>query len=68
MTRREARRLVLLIVWDDLIRSLDVSDEWLRHPETDEELTTDDVKKVKSEARKIAEVLSRKADALSDTP
>ncbi len=68
MTRREARRLVLLIVWDDLIRSLDVSDEWLRHPETDEELTTDDVKKVKSEARKIAEVLSRKADALSGTP
>lgn len=68
MTRREARRLALLIAWDDLIRSLDVLDEWCRHPETDEELTTDDVKKVKSEARKIAEVLSRKADALSERP
>ena len=68
MTRREARRLVLLIVWDDLIRSLDVSDEWCRHPETNEPLNPNDVKKVKEEARKIAEVLSRKADALSDTP
>lgn len=68
MTRREARRLVLLIVWDDLIRSLDVSDEWCRHPETNEPLDPNDVKKVKEEARKIAGVLSRKADALSGTP
>lgn len=68
MTRREARRLVLLIVWDDLIRSLDVSDEWCRHPETNEPLDPNDVKKVKEEARKIAGVLSQKADALSDTP
>ena len=59
---------MLLIVWDDLIRSLDISDEWCRHPETNEPLDPNDVKKVKEEARKIAEVLSRKADALSEGP
>ena len=68
MTRREARRLALLIAWDDLSRSLDTSDEWVRHPETDEEFTAAEVKMVKEEGRKIAEVLSRKADALSDPP
>ena len=68
MTRREARRLALLIAWDDLIRSLDVSDEWCRHPETDVEFTVAEVKMVKEEGRKIAGVLSRKADALSGTP
>jgi hypothetical protein len=68
MTRREARRLALLIAWDDLCRSLDTSDEWVRHPETDEEFTVAEVKMVKEEGRKITEVLSRKADALSDPP
>ena len=68
MTRREARRLALLIAWDDLSCSLNTSDEWYRHPETDEPLAPNDVKKVKEEARKIAKVLSRKADALSGTP
>ena len=68
MTRREARRLALLIAWDELVRSLDVSDEWDRHPETDVEFTVAEVKMVKEEGRKIAGVLSRKADALSGTP
>ncbi len=68
MTRREARRLALLVAWDELVRSLDVSDEWSRHPETDVELTMAEVKMVKEEGRKITEVLSRKADALSNPP
>jgi len=31
MTRREARRLALLVVLQELSASLDTSDEWARH-------------------------------------
>jgi hypothetical protein len=61
MTRREARRLALLVVLQELSASLDTSDEWVRHPETDDELTPDEVKKVKSEARKIVDELEARA-------
>lgn len=65
MSRREARRLALLVVLNDLIGALDTSDEWLRHPETDEELTPDDVRKVKTEGRKIVDTLEARAERLA---
>jgi hypothetical protein len=68
MTRREAQRLALLVAWDELSRSLDTSDEWVRHPETDDELSMEEVKKIKAEARKIVADLEKKANALSKTP
>lgn len=68
MTRREARRLALLIVWDDTVRSLDVSDEWYRHPETNEELSKEDVGRIKAEGRRIVDTLSKQADRLGDLP
>jgi hypothetical protein len=64
VTRREAHRLALLVIVDDLSLSLDISDEWTRHPETDVELTLDEVKKVKSEARKIVDELTDRANDL----
>jgi UDP-N-acetylmuramate-alanine ligase len=63
MRKREARRLALLIAWDELSRSLDVSDEWAHHPETDVPFTVEEMKKVKQEAEKIVEVLERRASS-----
>lgn len=61
MTKREARRLALLIAWDELVRSLDVSDEWVRHPETDVVFTVKEMKQVKQEAKVIVDALDRRA-------
>ena len=49
----------------DLAETLDTSDEWGLHPETNDRLSFEDLQKVKAEAQKIVDVLSRKADALS---
>lgn len=61
MTKREARRLALLIAWDELVRSLDVSDEWVRHTETDVVFTVKEMKQVKQEAKVIVDALDRRA-------
>ena len=63
MTQREARRLALLIVADEVGRSLDVSEEWERHPETDAEFSRDDGVKVRSQARRIVARLARAAES-----
>jgi len=62
---REAKRLATVIVCDDLTRSLDVSDEWARHPETDAELTTEESTKVRAQGRKLADELEARIDRLS---
>jgi hypothetical protein len=64
VNEREAKRLAILIAWDDLVRSLDTSDEWVRHPETDRLLTLDEVRKVKDQARQIANGLEARAARL----
>lgn len=43
MTQREARRLALLVIWQEISGSLDTSDEWLRDPETDRAFAQDEV-------------------------
>lgn len=53
MTRREARRLALILICDELGRSLDVSDEWVFHPESDVRLTKDESALVRAEANAI---------------
>jgi len=57
MTRREAKRIALLIVWDEIGRSLDVSSEWERHPESDKLFTKEEVEKVKREAKAFLDSL-----------
>ena len=52
MNKREARRLALLVIWNEIDGSLEASDEWVRHPENDREFTSDEVKKVKDAGRK----------------
>ena len=53
MTQTEARRLALLIVADEVDRSLDVSDEWTLHPETNAAFNREDCVKVKAQARRF---------------
>ena len=60
MRQREARRLALLIIATDIDMSLDVSDEWARHPETDAKLDPDDCVKVKEQARRFLAQLERR--------
>ncbi len=57
MNRREARRLALLVIADEIGRALDISDEWHRHPETDAPVSMKDAEKVKSEARLFLDAL-----------
>lgn len=64
MTAREARRVALLILLDEGSRSLDVSDEWERHPETDQLLSRDDGVRVRSQARAFLRSLERRAARL----
>ena len=60
MTKREARRLALLVACDELTRSLDVSDEWFRHPETDAVFTKGEAKLVMQEAKAIVEAMEKR--------
>ena len=64
MNRREARRLALLIVWEETLRGLDVSDEWISHPETNDPFTRADCIKVKDEGAKIVASLEAQANRL----
>jgi len=64
MTRREARRLALLIAWDELGRGLDTSDEWASHPETGEPFTVAECTKVKAEGRRVVDSLDALAARL----
>src|SRR5271155_419209 len=65
MTQREARRLALLIVADEVGRSLAVSDEGDRHPETDEPLNRDDGIKVRTQAKRLVDRLETQAARIS---
>jgi hypothetical protein len=60
VTRREAKHLALVVIADELTRTLDVSDEWDRHPETDEKLTLGETLKVRREAQLILDSLERR--------
>jgi hypothetical protein len=53
VTQTEARRLALLIIVDETGRSLDVSDEWTLHPETNAPFNRDDYVKVTAQARRF---------------
>lgn len=68
MNRREAHRLALVLIADELGRSLATSDEWVRHPETDEPLTTDEVGKMKREARSYLEALETRLARIRPAP
>ena len=60
MRATEARRLALLIILDEALRSLDVSDEWERHPETDVAFTRADKLKVRTEAELFLRQLNKR--------
>lgn len=60
MTRREARHLALIVIVDEITRALDVSDEWERHPESDEKLALGDALKIRREAQGILDNLERR--------
>ena len=64
MNAREARRLALLIIWDETARGLDTSDEWVSHPETGEPFTREECLKVKSEGQKFVDALEVRAGRL----
>jgi hypothetical protein len=64
MTKREARRLALLIIDSEIRGSIDVSDEWRRHPETDAELSLVDARKVMAEAHRFLASLTLQIDRL----
>lgn len=68
MIRKEARRLALLIAWDDLGRSLDVSDEWSRHPESDREFTVEETAQIKREAKVFLDALETRIARFSPPP
>jgi hypothetical protein len=60
MRAREAKRLALLVILHDVGASLDISDEWLRHPETDEPFSRDERAKVKAQAGMFLKTLERR--------
>ena len=64
MTKREARRIALLVIADEVGGSLEVSDEWARHPETDRLLEPDERTKVVTEARQFLAALETRIAAL----
>lgn len=66
MTRKEARRLALLTVLTEIQISLDVSDEWCRHPETDAEFTRREALQVRTEAQRFVDALERRVGKLDD--
>jgi hypothetical protein len=60
MRAAEAKRLAFLIILHEVGASLDTSDEWLRHPETDEQFTREEVVKVKAKAQYFLGQLERR--------
>lgn len=57
MRATEVKRLALLIIFHDVEASLDISDEWLRHPETDEPFTREELEKVRAQGREFCKWL-----------
>lgn len=68
MTKREVRRIALLIAWDDLSRSLDTSDEWTRHPETDIAFTVQETEQIKREAKVFLDALEVRIARFNQRP
>ena len=65
MNKRQARRLAMLTIANDLRGSLDVSDEWERHPETDTLFTRADYDKVREEAARFLTSLEARIARMS---
>lgn len=61
ITKREIKRLALLIAADELDRSTDLSAEWGLHPETNENLPGEVREALKEEARRMVSGLFAKA-------
>ena len=57
MTKHEAKVIALKIITDELRRALDVSDEWIRNPDTDERLSSEEIVMVKHQAGRFLEQL-----------
>lgn len=60
MRSGEAKRLALLTILHDVGASLDMSDEWLRHPETDAVYTREERLKVRAKAQEFLGILERR--------
>jgi hypothetical protein len=60
MTKREAGRLALLVVANELRGSLDVSDEWVSHPETNETLSRDERAMIRTEGERFLSALEER--------
>jgi hypothetical protein len=60
MRSGEAKRLALLTILHDVGASLDTSDEWLRHPETDAVYTREERLKVRAKATDFLGELERR--------
>lgn len=60
MRAGEAKRLALLTILHDVGASLDMSDEWLRHPETDAVYTREERMKVRAKAQEFLGILERR--------
>lgn len=61
MTSREAKRLAILVAVSELSGSLDISDEWLRHPENDVAFNRDEALKVKEQGRHLVVAMASRA-------
>lgn len=48
MTKHEAKRLALLVIWNEIDLSLDASDEWASHPENGNDFTLEEYRQVKA--------------------
>ena len=60
MTKREARRIAMRTIIEEVDRMIDVSDEWLRHPDTHAPHAPEDVGKIKDAARDIVAAWNRR--------
>lgn len=63
MTKREARRLAMITIWNEIEGSLEASDEWARHPETDEPFTREERSKVEAAGRAWMDAFTLKIPA-----
>lgn len=60
MNKQRARRLALLVICNEITGMIDTSDEWTRHPETDELFTFEETKSIKREAQVFVGTLERR--------
>lgn len=60
MRAAEAKRCAILIILHEVGASLDTSDEWLRHPETDQPFNREEVMKVKAKVVEFLGTLERR--------